>query len=104
MKDNKSSLPFIGLIQALGTAIYCSIIGWFFWYMGTVAPNNPGFLGMTLMLILLVFSAAVTGSIVFAYPVYLAMHKKVKDALYLLGYTFIYFVIIIAIVFFVLSV
>ena len=103
MKDNKSSLPFIGLIQALGTAIYCSIIAWFFWYMANTSQEIPGVLNIALMLILLVFSAGVTGSIVFGYPIYLAMHKKVKEALYLLGYTSIYFVVIIAIVFFVLS-
>lgn len=43
------------------------------------------------MLTLLVFSAAVSGSIVFGYPAYLTLVKnKIKEALTILAFTLLY--------------
>jgi hypothetical protein len=92
----------VGFLQALGVTIYSILIGSFFYLMEQVT-STPGFLGVVLMLILLVFSAAVTGSMVFGYPAYLALNKRIKEALNVLAYTLVYsfgiiFVISIAVV------
>lgn len=85
----------IGLLQALLVAIYCSLIATFFNYISQAIPR-PGFFGFFLMLILLVFSAAVTGSLVFAYPTYLAViNRKIKEAAAILAYTLTFSLLII---------
>lgn len=86
----KLSLSLIGLLQALGVIVYCGLVAGFFWSCNKFFVAAPGFWATALMLALLVFSAAVTGSIVFGYPAYLALHQKTKEALTLLGYTLLY--------------
>ncbi len=93
----------IGLFHALGVVIYCLLLSGFFLLIENASVDPPGFLGFALMLVILVFSAAVTSSLVFGYPVYLAFHGKVKKALTVLTYTFLYFLIIIAIILFVVA-
>jgi hypothetical protein len=95
----KLNLSTIGLLQASGLTIYCSlIVGILSWFeKGFFAP--PGFLGLLLMLVLLVFSAAVTGSIVFGYSAYLFLkHKKTKEPLSILAFTLLYCLAIIMII------
>jgi len=89
----------VGLVQAVGVAVYCALVGGFFFWMEEIAAK-PGFLGIFLMLVLLVFSAAVTGSIVFGYPAYLAWNRKVKEALSVLAYTLTYSLLIILVIIF----
>ncbi len=79
----------IGLAQSLGVTIYSILIGGFFLLMERIAAK-PGFIGIVLMLVLFVFSAAVTGSMVFGYPVYLALNKKAREAIKVLVYTLLY--------------
>ncbi len=86
----KKDLSLIGLLQALGIIVYCALIGGFFILLGKIAIKPSDFWVSVLILVLLVFSAAVTGSIVFGYSVYLAFNKKIKEALSLLGYTLLY--------------
>jgi len=86
----KTNLSLIGLLQALGIVVYCGLIAGLLLLLGKTDVTPAGFLGATLMLILLVFSAAITGSIVFSYPAYLALNKKIKEALSLLAYTLLY--------------
>jgi hypothetical protein len=81
----------IGLLEALGVVIYCSLIATMLNSFEKTFIAPPGILGLILMLVLLVFSAAITGSIVFGYPAYLALHKKFKEALSILAFTAIYF-------------
>ena len=88
----------MGLLQSLGVLLYCVLLSGFFRLMEGVMPRQPGILTWVLMLFLLVFSAAITGLLVFGYPVYLALNKKVKEALKVLGYTFLYCLGIILIV------
>lgn len=86
----------VGFFEALGVAVYCAlIVGIITGFEKTGAP--PGFFGPLLMLVLLVFSAAVTGSLVFGYPAYLALHKKFKEAISVLAYAVLYFLGIILI-------
>jgi len=102
MKKLKPSL--IGLLQATGVFIYCLLMAGFFWSMARFSKEPPEFFGITLVLSLLVFSAAVTGSMVFAYPAYLALNQKIKEALSLVAYTLLYLLGIITIVMIVLFV
>ena len=93
----RSAPSILGLLQAVGVIIYCAIIASFFFFMAK-SQANPGFFGFFLMLLLLVFSAAITGSLVFGYPVYLAVVKnKIKEALEILAFTLLYALTIILI-------
>ena len=89
----------IGLLQAVSITAYCALIGGVFFWMEKITAN-PGFFGIFLMLTLFVFSAAVTGLTVFGYPAYLALNKKIKEALLVLAYTLAYSLLIILIIIF----
>ena len=89
MKKLNTSL--IGLFQALGVVIYCALIVGIFNFFGKNFAGPAGFFGSILILVLLVVSAAVTGSIVFGYPAYLFLkHKRTKEALLILAHTLLY--------------
>jgi hypothetical protein len=90
--DNRFSKPsWAGLIQALGVLIYCGFVAAFLWAMNNFFIKQPSqFFGVTMMLVLLVFSAAITGFLVFGYSVALLVDKKIKEALAVLGYTLTY--------------
>lgn len=87
MKNTNPSL--IGLWQALGVVAYCALtVG--FMQLANEFFNRPGYLGSVLILTLLVFSAAITGAIVFGYPAYLVLNRKVKQGLSVFAYTLLY--------------
>ena len=93
--EGKYNPSLIGLLQAVGVLIYCGLIAVFFFSMSKTT-SQPEFIGFFLILALFVFSAAITGSLVFGYPVYLALVKnRIKEALTILAYTFLYSLIII---------
>ncbi len=94
---SKMPLPFIGLLQAIAVMVYVLLVAAFMWNMDKIDFEVSGVLGAALMLFLLVLSAAICGPLVFGYPLYLVLDKKVKEALVILGYTFIYSLIIITI-------
>ena len=96
-KNLEKEKPYtIGLCQALGVTIYCGLVALFFNYL-TQTVDKPGFYGFFFMMLLLVFSAAITGSLVFGFSVYLAVVKnKIKEALQVLAYTLIFSFAIIA--------
>jgi hypothetical protein len=96
MRLDKLNTALVGFLQALGIAIYCFLVSQFFNFMQRFSdkPDPPHFLGGALMLLLLVFSVALCGILVFAYPVYLFINKKIKKALYILAYTLLFFFII----------
>ena len=98
MKLKKLPLSLVAFFQSLGAIIYCGLVSGFFWYMGKAAIAPPDFWGISLMLFLLVFSAAVTGLLIFGYPAYLVLHGKIKQALKVLGYTFLFSLLIIIII------
>lgn len=95
--NGQVSPALVGLLQAAGVAIYCAAVGAFMFYMerGNV---EPGYFGVLLILVLLVFSAAVTGSLIFALPVYLAMNQKIKQSLSILAYTLLFSFVIILLI------
>ncbi len=85
----KKSPLLVGFLQALGVTVYCFLIIGFFYLMEKYSPTSsePQFFGAAIMLIIFVFSAAITGSIVFGYPAYLILKQnKVKEGLQTLGY------------------
>lgn len=88
----------IGLLQALGVAAYCGLIGLFFRYIKIVSPQIPELGGTVVLLLLLVFSAAITGFLVFGYPALLALEKEIKKALFILVHTFLFSLIIIGLI------
>lgn len=90
----------IGLGQSLGVTVYCSLVASFFRYIGQTSVQPDGIAGVTLMLFLMVFSAAVTGLLVFGYPAYLALHNKIKEALLILAFTLLYSLLIFIIILF----
>ncbi|OGD91296.1 hypothetical protein A3D07_01385 [Candidatus Curtissbacteria bacterium RIFCSPHIGHO2_02_FULL_42_15] len=86
----------IGLCQSLGVTVYCGLVALLFNFLTKAIPSGPGFFGFFFMLILLVFSAAITGTMVFGYPAYLALVKnKIKEALTILAFTLLYSLVII---------
>ncbi len=86
---NKSP-ALIGLGQALAIVIYCSLIGGFFHLGNKIFPQESDFWVSILILLLLVFSAAVSGVIVFGYPAYLVLKGKIREALSVFAYTLLY--------------
>ena len=89
----------IGFLQAVLVVIYCVVISGFFWLMEEQGIHPPRILVSMLMLLLLVFSVAVSGVLVFGYPTYIALNKKdFKKSLAILGYTFLFFILIIVLI------
>ncbi len=93
----KNNLSLVGFLQAIGVAVYCALISGILYFGDNfVVIDIPIYFRMVLVLMLLVFSAAVTGSLVFGYPIYLALQKETRKALKVLSYTFLYCLGIIA--------
>jgi len=88
----KPFLYQVGLFQALGVVAYCSLIALFFNFLENYFGNPPKIVSMIVILSLLVLSVAITGLIVFGYPTYLVLNKKIKEALIALGYTFLFLI------------
>lgn len=97
MKNKNLDISFLALLQALGVAIYCALAAWFMWW-STAAAKTANMMDAWMVLLFFVLSVGVTATMVFGYPVTLALDKKYKDAGLLLGYTFIYLVVILAFV------
>lgn len=77
----------IGLLQAAGVAGYVLLISGALSLLQAVLEPSSDFVAATLMLTLLVFSAAATGSMVFGYPAYLMFNKRAKEAVQTFAYT-----------------
>lgn len=86
----KIKLSNIGLLQAIGVASYCFLISGFFQIMEKLNTQPPVFGIAAFMLMLLVFSVAVVGSLIFGYSAYLVLNQKVKEALLLVSFTLLY--------------
>jgi hypothetical protein len=100
---NKSNLSLIGFLQALSLIIYCALISGIFWWGDKFLATPPGLSDIALTLVLLVFSAVITSSIIFGYPVYLILNGKSKEALSLFIYTLLYCLGIIGVIVIVFS-
>ncbi|MBT4349739.1 hypothetical protein HOD19_03115 [bacterium] len=98
MKFKKLSMPLVALLQALAVVVYCSLVALFIMWTGELMDGPGGIWQIILSLCLLVVSAAVTGFLVFGYPIYLFLDKEVKKALNLLSYTFLFLILTIIII------
>jgi hypothetical protein len=78
---------FAGFLQATGVAVYCGAIAFILQTADKFAGPLTPVSGTALMLILLVVSAAITGSLVFGYPVFLICNRRVKEGLLVFGST-----------------
>lgn len=89
------------LINALSTALYIAFIVSLIYFFGNNSPKNTeqNFLFPIAMLMLFVFSAALTGLLVFGRPIAWYLEGKKKEALSLIIYTLGIFLIITIIVF-----
>lgn len=82
-------------LNAFGTALYISGVGGFMYYGSLIKIGRKNaFLAPIAMLFLFVFSAALTGYLIFGKPALLYIDGKKKDAITLLTYTLIFFFII----------
>lgn len=83
------------LINALGTAIYVALIGSFMYFgsQGIFGENQTVFIPIAILM-LFVFSAALTGFLIFGKPVMWYLNGKKKEALHLLFYTMGIFLVI----------
>ncbi|MFA5953135.1 MAG: hypothetical protein WC812_00930 [Candidatus Pacearchaeota archaeon] len=76
------------LINALSTALYVVVIALFFYYGSKgIFENNPTIFIPIAILLLFVFSAALTGFLVFGKPIMLYLSGKKHEALVLFSYT-----------------
>lgn len=98
--DRYKNPALIGLLQAIAVVVYASIVAGFFFFMEST-KIEPGYFGIVLMLVLLVFSAGITGTFVFGVPAYLAFIKNnVGRAISTLAYTFFYILLAIVLAIF----
>src|SRR3972149_5419405 len=90
------NLALVGFLQAVGVTLYCALVAVFFFYLTKTKVQPPGFFGFFLILALLVFSAAITGSLVFGYGAYLTLVKnQIREAFTILLYTLLFTLLII---------
>ncbi len=78
------------LINALGTALYVVLVVSILFNGDKIFPSSDGPKNIVvpmIMLLLFVFSAAVTGSLVFGRPLMWYLDGRKQEALSLLGYT-----------------
>jgi len=92
-------------LDAIGTTAYIILIASFMYYLQNNAPENtPTIIIPIAMLLLFVFSAALTSFLVFGKPVMLYLDRKKKEAISLIGYTIGILAIITIITFIILGI
>ncbi len=83
------------LINALATALYITAVGCFMYFGSVIKVGRANTILVPITLLLLfVFSAAVTGFLIFGKPAQMYVDGKKKEALSLLTYTLTFFSII----------
>ncbi len=90
--EGKISPSLTGFYQAAGVLAYIIFIASFFTFLGSsVEKDPPQIVAMTVMLTILVCSAAITGTMVLGLPAYCTFAKNnVERGLSILGYTLLY--------------
>jgi len=89
----KTSLGLISFLQALGLALYCSLVALIFWKGNEWFGKMSDYWGPVLMLVLFTTSALISALLVLGYPLYLFWQKKqTQKAIRLVGYTAIWLV------------
>lgn len=79
-------------LNAIGTALYIGAVGSFMYYGSMIKIGKKvNFLAPIAMLLSFVFSATLTGSLIFGKPALLYVDGKKKEALVLLTYNLLIF-------------
>jgi len=83
------------IVNALGTALYVIAVACFMYFASNmkIGRNNTVLVPITLLL-LFVFSAALTGFLLFGKPALMYIDGKKKEALFLLSNTLMFFSLI----------
>lgn len=83
------------MVNAFVTALYVVAVGCFMYFGGQIKLGRANIILVPITLLLLfVFSAALTGYLFFGKPAQLYIDGKKKEALSLLTYTFIFFSVV----------
>jgi len=80
-KINESAVLRFGFLSGVAEAAYCLLIGFLFSLLEQLKIEPPQVVGQLFFLLLLVFSAGISGLIVFGYPLYLAFQRRFAEAL-----------------------
>lgn len=89
-----------GLFQAVITATYVSFVAFFMNRMADIfsgKPNQPMVMG-TIFLLVFSLSALVCGTTTLAYPLKLALNKKVKEAMQIVSWTILFLALIVVLI------
>lgn len=95
--EGKVSASLVGLCQALGVGVYTAIIAAFLYLVGQ-SGLQPGYWGVVVMLVLLVLSAAITGSLVFGLAAYHALRGRTRLGFEIFAYTILYIFVFVSLV------
>ena len=98
----KTSVIKYALVNALWTALYVILIGIFLNLAQNIFGKGPNMLIPVVMLLLFVFSAALTGSLVLGRPILWYLEGRKKEAFKLFGYTLVVLFIVTILILFVL--
>lgn len=91
------------LVNSILTTSYIIIVASLMIFLGNIMPKEDSALAPVSFLMLFVFSAGLTASLVFGKPIMLYLDKKKKEALKLLKYT-LFFLFIITILAFIIMI
>lgn len=84
----KNSKIFIfSLINAVGVFVYVALVAWLMMNGERIFGKMQNFWGPVAFLLLFIFSALVTGLLVFGRPVYLWLNNNKKEAIKMLLFT-----------------
>ncbi len=90
-----SEIKKTALVNAIATALYIIAVGSFMYYGSVIKLGRANIILVPITLLLLfVFSAALTGFLIFGKPAQMYVDGKKKEALSLLTYTLSFFSII----------
>lgn len=102
---NNSKLVMWGMVDSVGVFVYTLMVGWLMINGNSIFGEDLGVVGPALFLMLFVFSALVTGLLVFGRPVWLYLEHQKKAAVKLLLITvlFMFLMIMLMLIVFALS-
>jgi len=87
-----------GLSAALIEAVYCFFIAVLMNFLNTIIIGPGDIITFLLLLIIMVFSAALSGFLIFGYPIYLVFKKQYQEAIYTILISIVTLVIVALIV------
>lgn len=75
------------LLLALATTVYIAIVSTLMIYLDQYISGQPGAVTIILFLLLLVISAAICATLIFAWPVYKMIKGEMREGFKILGIT-----------------